>query len=538
MMKRSRWMTVLLAAAITLSSAMPVFAAGESAAAVRAKTDAQAAAELGVLQGEGNGVTDSYLAKATTRIQAAILFLRLKGLEQTALAYKGTEQFADADLVGDSNKPIMSYLKANPNLGWSGTGDGKFEPLAGITAQQYYKVLLEALGYKQDADFAYADALAFAKSKGLSQVAGAGALRNGHVATATVEALKAAAKDSGKSLLDTLAELKVISGEPLSLAQYTRINVSSDAALGSFLVDESGRTLYVFGKDSPYASACKDQCAVNWPVYYAENVLVSGELNAADFKTIVREDGQKQTTFKGKPLYYFIKDEKAGDVKGHGVNDVWFTAGFFSVTTASKEGMGHYIVDANGRTLYWFAKDTEGSSACYGVCETNWPIFYSEHAAGAAVLASADFGTIVRNDGTKQTTYNGKPLYYFAKDEKAGDTNGQGFNNVWYMFEIPGEAQTDQPLKETVSGYSMDIANFAFTQPVLTVEAGATITFTNRDETEHNVVSAAMVNGKPLFESRMLGKGESFTVTLDKAGEYSYYCAPHKEFMQGKIIVK
>ncbi|TNJ64207.1 hypothetical protein FE784_21560 [Paenibacillus hemerocallicola] len=537
MKKRSKLIATLLTGWMVASSALPVFAA-DGAAAANVKTDAQVAAELGVLQGDGSGITAAYLAKTTTRMQAAILYLRLKGLEQTALAYKGTDNFADASLVGDGNKAILSYLKANPALGWTGTGDGKFDPLSGVTAQQYYKVLLEAIGYKQDADFTYADVLTYAKTKGLSQIADAGALRNGHIATATVEGVKATLKVGGKTLAESLADAKVIAADKVPLAKYARINVVNDATLGSYLVDESGKTLYYFAKDSKDTSTCKDQCAANWPIYYAESIQVSGEMNAADFKTIVREDGKKQTTYKGMPLYYYVKDEKAGDVKGQAVNNVWFVVGFSSVAAASQEGLGKFLTDSTGRTLYWFTKDVKDKSACTGTCETNWPIFYSGHVSSPADLSAADFGTIVRDDGTKQTTYNGMPLYYFIKDENAGDVKGQGVNNVWYVIDLSEAKQAEQPAAAAGKAYAMDIIKFAFAQPEITIEAGSTITFTNKDNAFHNVVSDLEADGKALFETPMLDKDESFTLTFDTPGEYTYYCLPHKEHMKGKIIVK
>ncbi|MBO9610945.1 MAG: hypothetical protein J7639_33655, partial [Paenibacillaceae bacterium] len=172
-------------------------------AAVQSDTDI--VANLGMLQGDEGGLTPAYLAKPTMRIQAAIMYLRLKGLEQAALAYKGTDNFEDAVQVGDSNKTIMAYLKAHPELGWAGTGNNKFDPLAVISAQQYYKVMLEALGYKQDADFAYDDAIAFAGKLGLHRAAGAASFHNADIATATVEALQTAVK-GGKKLVETLAE--------------------------------------------------------------------------------------------------------------------------------------------------------------------------------------------------------------------------------------------------------------------------------------------------------------------------------------------
>jgi len=53
---------------------------------------------------------------------------------------------------------------------------------------------------------------------------------------------------------------------------------------------------------------------------------VTASLKADDFATITREDGQKQTTYKGLPLYYFAGDKAASDANGQGVRDVWFVA--------------------------------------------------------------------------------------------------------------------------------------------------------------------------------------------------------------------
>ncbi|MFH5182892.1 hypothetical protein ACHHV8_09835 [Paenibacillus sp. TAB 01] len=247
----------LLAGNLLLAHAIPVMAA-EDAAAGAVKTDAQTMEELGVLQGEGGGVSAAYLAKPATRMQAALLFLRLKGLESEALRYKGTAGFTDAGEVNESNQAVLGYLQANPQWGWSGTGGGRFEPGAPVTAQQYYKVLLEALGYRQDSDFTYEDTLTFARSLGLSQAADAGALRNGHIASATVEALAARLKGSDTTLLASLANQNVVDAAKASGVPAKAVTIANNAQLGPYLVDEKGMTLYMFMKDTPNVSACKE----------------------------------------------------------------------------------------------------------------------------------------------------------------------------------------------------------------------------------------------------------------------------------------
>ncbi len=97
----------------------------------------------------------------------------------------------------------------------------------------------------------------------------------------------------------------------------------------------------------------------------------------------------------------------------------------------------NYLTDAKGMTLYYYTKDADGQSACYGGCATAWPIFYTDTIAVPENLKASDFGTITRTDGTKQTTYLGWPLYYWQKDAKSGDMTGEGVGKVWYILKVP-----------------------------------------------------------------------------------------------------
>ena len=86
------------------------------------------------------------------------------------------------------------------------------------------------------------------------------------------------------------------------------------------LVDASGMTVYTFDKDSANSgkSACSGQCSENWPAVKAGSAPL-----AAPYSAITREDGSKQLAYKGKPLYTFVKDKKAGDKAGDKVKDMW-----------------------------------------------------------------------------------------------------------------------------------------------------------------------------------------------------------------------
>ena len=92
-----------------------------------------------------------------------------------------------------------------------------------------------------------------------------------------------------------------------------------------FLADGKGMALYTFDKDTKNRSNCYGGCEKKWPVFYGNigNLNLPTNINTKDFGTIKRDDGKMQTTYMSKPLYYFFKDTKAGDIKGDGKKGVW-----------------------------------------------------------------------------------------------------------------------------------------------------------------------------------------------------------------------
>ncbi len=114
-----------------------------------------------------------------------------------------------------------------------------------------------------------------------------------------------------------------------------------------------------------------------------------------------------------------------------------------TVTVATNAKFGSILTDSTGKTLYIFLNDTSTSSTCSGACINNWPALLTNGSpvAGSGVDATK-LGTTTRPDGTTQVTYNGHPLYYFFKDTAAGDTNGQGIKNVWYVVSPAGDKIT------------------------------------------------------------------------------------------------
>jgi predicted lipoprotein with Yx(FWY)xxD motif len=118
-------------------------------------------------------------------------------------------------------------------------------------------------------------------------------------------------------------------------------------------------------------------------------------------------------------------------------------AGGTTVAVASSK-LGDILVDADGRTLYAFTKDKGDQSACTGNCATNWPALTGTATPGTGVQASL-LSTSMQANGTKQVTYGGRPLYYYAGDAKPGDANGQGVGGVWFVLAANGELVKEKP---------------------------------------------------------------------------------------------
>ncbi|MGH2473745.1 MAG: COG4315 family predicted lipoprotein, partial [Candidatus Limnocylindrales bacterium] len=119
----------------------------------------------------------------------------------------------------------------------------------------------------------------------------------------------------------------------------------------------------------------------------------------------------------------------------------------YTVKAVDDATLGAYLTDGFGHTLYVFKNDSSDTSTCTGACAGSWPAFILE--AGAVVEGgegvTGAFGTITRADGTKQITYDHQPLYYFAGDSAAGDTNGQGIGNVWFVAPVSGDSGSASP---------------------------------------------------------------------------------------------
>jgi predicted lipoprotein with Yx(FWY)xxD motif len=126
-----------------------------------------------------------------------------------------------------------------------------------------------------------------------------------------------------------------------------------------------------------------------------------------------------------------------------------------ATTTATSTAAGGELVNSKNEkvgtilaagpkklTVYLFEGDKGAASSCTGACAKAWPpVTTSGAPTVAGVAVSADLGTITREDGTKQVTYKGHPLYFFAKDGDSADAYGQGvkaFGSSWYVLKPSG----------------------------------------------------------------------------------------------------
>jgi predicted lipoprotein with Yx(FWY)xxD motif len=103
---------------------------------------------------------------------------------------------------------------------------------------------------------------------------------------------------------------------------------------------------------------------------------------------------------------------------------------------------GVALVDEEGKALYLWEADKNGTSTCTGACAAAWPpVTTSGPAQAGSGVDKSLLGTVKRADGTEQVTYNGHPLYYFAGDSGPGMAKGQGskdFGASWYVLNAKG----------------------------------------------------------------------------------------------------
>ena len=285
---------VVLAICVLVTFSIPAFADGS------AKTDVQYLEKLNVIKGDENGVNDDYLTKGTTRIQAAVIFLRVCGLEDEALKFSSKENFSDADsLAWKEGRNILAYLKANPQLGWTGVGGDRFNPDGPVTAQMIYKVVLETLGYKTGKDFTYANTIKFAAEKGLTKISTVkGQISNADLVTAIMEALDKPVAGGTKTLAQTLGYDEATNGDQGT----SKIKVDANG------FDASGRVVAYYGSPNSIDGEIEDAWKVAEPVKFTK--VSSGSTDTTATMRVLWDD---------KAVYFLaeVRDANISDASGN-----------------------------------------------------------------------------------------------------------------------------------------------------------------------------------------------------------------------------
>lgn len=117
--------------------------------------------------------------------------------------------------------------------------------------------------------------------------------------------------------------------------------------------------------------------------------------------------------------------------------------------TTDNDRFGIVLTDAEGKSLYVYTNDTVGEggsvSNCVDACTRNWPPVLGDGdlSVGEGV-SEALLGTIERADGTVQVTYNGWPLYRYARDANAGDIRGQRLGGTFFLVSPAGSPVKDE----------------------------------------------------------------------------------------------
>lgn len=236
------------------------------------------------------------------------------------------------------------------------------------------------------------------------------------------------------TLLLTALTVGTAQQPPAAVTDAPQLGVRADARLGTVLTGDGARTLYTFAKDDAGVSTCEDKCAENWPPLLSSRLPSLPEGLGGTLSLITRKDGARQVAYNGAPLYYWKRDQSAGDALGQGLGNVWFAANVApTVRVVQDPKLGEVLAGPQGLTLYTFKKDTPDMSACEDKCAEHWPPLLVSRAPRDLPALPGTFGVLTRKDGSLQVTYNGAPLYSWQRDAKPGDTLGQGLGDAWFV---------------------------------------------------------------------------------------------------------
>jgi predicted lipoprotein with Yx(FWY)xxD motif len=131
----------------------------------------------------------------------------------------------------------------------------------------------------------------------------------------------------------------------------------------------------------------------------------------------------------------------AACAKSTGATSGGTSPGKATVASAKVPAVGTVLVNAQGFTLYHLKTESSSNIQCTGSCATTWPPVLLPAGATAPTAANGltgKLGTVARQGGGTQVTYNGFPLYTYSGDTGPGQANGQGIQNVWFAVTATG----------------------------------------------------------------------------------------------------
>jgi plastocyanin/predicted lipoprotein with Yx(FWY)xxD motif len=330
---------------------------------------------------------------------------------------------------------------------------------------------------------------------------------------------------------------------------YT-VNVASKAGLGNYLVDGKGTTLYWTTRDAVGKSNISGTTLANWPAFSAASIAVPAALKAADFGSITRTEGGSQVSYKGWPVYYFVKDTAAGETLGQGVGGVWSvidpaaaapalvpTVTITAPASAGTIPSGNVTVSISVTNFNVVDKQGQTSAPGEGHVHFYLDIPARTEAGKPAVPPS---GVWAHVSGTTYTFTDVAPGTHTITVQLVNNDHtpliplatAQATVTVGAAAASPATTAPASTSAPAAQPQAIKIASFAFSPASVTVDVGTKVTWTNSDTAGHSVTSDT-----GLFNSPTFGNGETFSFTFTASGTYAYHCSIHPS-MKGTVTVQ
>lgn len=182
-----------------------------------------------------------------------------------------------------------------------------------------------------------------------------------------------------------------------------------------------------------------------------------------------------------------------------------------TVKAGGNDALGAFLVASNDMTLYIFTNDTPGVSNCGAGCVESWPPYTVAPGTTPTLEAgiAGILGTITRDDGSLQVTYNDQPLYFFTPDTAPGLANGQGAGDVWFVIAVeaapaaPADVPADAPAAQPDAQAFVSVGTHPEFGAYLMTSTGLTLyTFNNDAPNVSNCVGQCLELWPAFFTDR------------------------------------